>query len=274
VRPGVLLGSFALLLAGCASAPAGRWYGPSDPQQRAADKYECLRASSLRPGAPIVIPGVSTTVYGGNVATTIPGMPLVLPGPPDRDSEIYDACLRSKGWEYRVVSAPRPLSEVVAALDAAEAAEAKQPKWQEPHPVPETPSDPHPTTATAGTPWRLVLIEKEGKGSERVFGHRFKTEPECEAIALHFYRPRGYWFRCELEAATIAPWQPPVFEEPPKPQAAPTTPTAGNTEQSPPPEPARQPPHSVPAKYWRIVATSLVAGPQEVCERAATKARE
>jgi hypothetical protein len=159
----------------------------------------------------------------------------------------------------------RLLSEVVAALDAVEATEAKQPKRQEPHPVPATPSDPHPTTATAGTPWRLVLLEK--KGSERVFGDRFQTEPECEATALHFYLP----FRCELEAATIAPWQSP---EPPEPQAAPNPPTAGNTEQSPTPEPTRQSPDSLPAKYWRIVATSLVAAPLEVCERAATKARE
>jgi hypothetical protein len=128
------VGSLAVLLAGCASAPitTGRWYGPSDPQRRAADEYECLRASSLGPGAPVVIPGVSTTMYWGNVATTIPGMPVVLPGSPERDSEIYEACLRSKGWEYRMASAPRPLSEVVAALDAVEATEAKQPKRQEP----------------------------------------------------------------------------------------------------------------------------------------------
>jgi hypothetical protein len=137
--------------------------------------------------------------------------------------------------------------------------------------VPATPSDPHPTTATAGTPWRLVLIEKEGKGSERVFGHRFKTEPECEDIALHFYRPRGYWFRCELEATTIAPWQPPVFEEPPKPQAASTPPIAPNTEPNPPPKPAGQAPRSVPAKYWRLVATSVSTGDQKACERAANE---
>jgi hypothetical protein len=188
------VGSLAVLLAGCASAPitTGRWYGPSDPQRRAADEYECLRASSLGPGAPVVIPGVSTTMYWGNVATTIPGMPVVLPGSPERDSEIYEACLRSKGWEYRMASAPRPLSEVVAALDAVEATEAKQPKRQEPHPVPATPSDPHPTTATAGTPWRLVLLEKKGseRASETVSRRSLNVRPP---LSISIYRSAGNW---------------------------------------------------------------------------------
>jgi hypothetical protein len=85
-----------VFLSACASTPTGRWYGPSDPQRRAAEEYECLRASTLGPGAPLVMPGVATTIYGRTgVVTTIPGMPIVLPAPPDRDWEVYESCLKA-----------------------------------------------------------------------------------------------------------------------------------------------------------------------------------
>jgi hypothetical protein len=107
MRLWLLPGAIALLAAGCASTPTGQWYGPADPQRRAADEYECLRASSLGPGAPLVIPGVDTTIHGrSGVTTTIPGMPMVLPAPPERDWAVYDACLKARGWEYRVDAPP------------------------------------------------------------------------------------------------------------------------------------------------------------------------
>jgi len=111
MRRSLLPGALALLMAACASAPTGHWYGPRDPQQRASDEYECLRVSTLGPGAPLIIPGGSTTIYGaGGVAMTIPGAPLVFPGSPERDWDLYGACLKARGWEYRL-DEPEPTAK-------------------------------------------------------------------------------------------------------------------------------------------------------------------
>ncbi len=103
MRRWFLPGTLGLLTAACASAPAGHWYGPSDPQRRASDEYECLRVSTLGPGAPFIVPGGATTIYGpSGVVTTIPGAPIVFPGSPERDWALYESCLKARGWEYRL----------------------------------------------------------------------------------------------------------------------------------------------------------------------------
>ena len=90
---------------------------------------------------------------------------MVIPGPPERDWAIHDACLRARGWEYRE---------------------------DEPRPVPATPSDPGPAaTATGGGPWRLVvggvgveLLPNQAACARRQRELR-ETSPSAYCIKLH-----------------------------------------------------------------------------------------
>lgn len=91
LRPGWAL-MLLLSLAGCAGA-GGTWYAPGGHSRQDVNRdwYECRRAATVGvepPGPPVYIGGIPVPSYPG-------GDPII-------DYETRNACLRSRGWEYRV----------------------------------------------------------------------------------------------------------------------------------------------------------------------------